>query len=245
MNKFGLLKSKLLQKLTESYVNGDKSEIKKILKTVKEDKNFKDLYLFYEDIENKYIKTVDEAKLYIEEITPIIKEKSRKISKLTKSLHKGLENITINENDLYKNIDILLENNTLKNIDKKISAKTKLIEHLTKEKNNINEVGTTVFTKNENLLHNVLVNDFNVLYSNTLNEEQKEELKKILSITNEELETNFKTLQEEVTKKLDDLSTNEKNEDTKTKLNQALTEAKHMEITKFNYYKLEQLKNGL
>ena len=102
-----------------------------------------------------------------------------------------------------------------------------------------------VFTENENLLHNVLANNFNILYNETLNEEQKEELKKILVINNEELETNFKTLKEEVTQKLNVLLNEEKNIDAKTKINQALTEAGHLDVSKFNYYKLQQLKNGL
>ena len=35
MNKFGALKSKLLNKLTESYANENKTEVKNILATIK------------------------------------------------------------------------------------------------------------------------------------------------------------------------------------------------------------------
>ena len=35
MNKFGIIKSKLLTKLTESYANENKAEIKYILTTIK------------------------------------------------------------------------------------------------------------------------------------------------------------------------------------------------------------------
>ena len=38
---------------------------------------------------------------------------------------------------------------------------------------------------------------------------------------------------------------NEKNENLKTKLIEANAEAKQMKPTKYNYYKLQQLKNGL
>ena len=38
MKKFGVIKSKLLNKLTESYANENKAEIKNILTTIKENK---------------------------------------------------------------------------------------------------------------------------------------------------------------------------------------------------------------
>ena len=45
MNKIGVLKTKILKKLTESYSSQNKSEMKDILKTIKENKDFKELYL--------------------------------------------------------------------------------------------------------------------------------------------------------------------------------------------------------
>lgn len=244
MNKFGILKSKILQKLTEAYASGNKSEIKEILMTVTKNKDFRDMYLFYEEIEDKYILNKEDAKLYVEEVSNLIKEKSKNISKFCKELDKQIGDVSITENKLYLNLDILLEDNNLRNVDKKIKAKIELIEHLMTKKES-EKLVKTIFTENENLLHNVLANDFNVLYGNTLNEEQKEELKKILDITTEELETNFKSLQEEVTKKMTDLFEAEKNDELRAKINVVLTEANHMTPTKYNYYKLQQLKNGI
>jgi len=40
MKKFGVIKTKLLNKLTESYANENKTEIKNILTTIKENKDF-------------------------------------------------------------------------------------------------------------------------------------------------------------------------------------------------------------
>ena len=53
--KFGAIKTKILNKLTESYASENKAEIKDILTTIKEDKHFKEMYLFYEEIENKFM----------------------------------------------------------------------------------------------------------------------------------------------------------------------------------------------
>jgi len=246
MNKFGTLKSKILQKLTEAYASGNKSEMKEILSAVSSNKDFRDMYLFYEDMESKHIEKLDEAKAYIEEVAPMLKEKSRKITKFCKELDKKLGDVTIVENKLYSNLDVLLENNTLKNVDKKIESKMNIVTHLmAKKEEEIPIISEGNYTKNETLLHAILTNNFNVLYGNTLNEEQKEELKKILSVTNSELEGNFKTLQEEVTKKMTEIYETEKSDELKTKISTALTEAKDMKISKYNYYKLQQLRNGL
>ena len=64
MNKFGVIKTKLLNKLTESYAKENKAEIKNILTTIKENKDFKEMYLFYEEIESKTISDKETAKLY-------------------------------------------------------------------------------------------------------------------------------------------------------------------------------------
>ena len=66
MKKFGVIKTKILNKLTESYANENKAEIKDILTLIKENKEFKEMYLFYEEIENKYIEDKETAKLYVE-----------------------------------------------------------------------------------------------------------------------------------------------------------------------------------
>jgi hypothetical protein len=244
MNKFGVLKTKILQKLTEAYASGNKSEIKEILTAVSKNKDFREMYLFYEEIENKYIEDKESAKMYIDEITSLLQEKTKKITKFSKELEKKLGDVVINENELYSNLDILSQNDTLRNLDKKVNGRMKLIEHLMTKKEIVEETNTS-FTVNENFLHNVLTNNFNVLYDNTLNEEQKNELKKILEISENELVNNFNTLKEEVTSKMNKMISEEHNIDLKEKLITSISEARQMKPTKYNYYKLQQLKNGI
>ena len=76
MNKIGVIKTKILKKLTESYSSQNKTEMKSILSTIKENKEFKEMYLFYEEIENKYFEDKEVAKLYVEELNSILKSKS-------------------------------------------------------------------------------------------------------------------------------------------------------------------------
>lgn len=244
MTKFGALKTKILQKLTEAYTGGDRSKMKEILLEVYKNKDFREMYLFYEELEKKYIADKENAKLYVEQFASLMKEKSKKIQKFSKELDKRLGEVIITENKLYSDLDILSEDDTLRNVDEKILGKTNIINYLMNPKE-IEESPKVTFTENENLLHNVLVNNFNVLYGNTLNEEQKEELKKILSIPDDELQKNFETLKTEVIEKMDKIQTEGITDEVNKKLNEARAEITSMDTSKFNYYKLQQLKNGI
>lgn len=246
MNKFGVIKTKILDALTESYAQDKKSEIKNILNVIKENKDFKEMYLFYEEIENKYIDDKEIAKLYVEEVTNLLKTKIKNLSEFCQVLNTSLGKRELGENPLYSILDQLSEEDSLNNIDKKVIAKRKLIEHLTTKKE-VTESFTGTYTENENLLHTILANNFNVIYSNSLNEEQKNELKEILSLSEEEIEIKTKELKEEISGKLNTIIT--ETNSTETEILNKLIDTKHevdsIPFTKYSYYRLKQLKNGL
>ena len=244
MNKFGILKTKILKKLTESYSNKNKGEVKDILNTIKENKDFKEMYLFYEEIENKYFDDKEIAKLYVEEIQSVLKDKSDKIASFTKNLNTKLKDIEINENELYSNLDLLVQEENLSNVDKKIIAKKKLVEHLTTKKEIVKKEETQL-VENENLLYAVLANNFNVLYNNSLNESQKKELQGILSLTDEDLEVKISDLKESILGQVGNILSESKDNDLTGKLTKVKDEVNEMKPSKFNYYRLVQLKNGL
>lgn len=244
MNKFGVLKSKILKKLTESYSNKNKNEVKNILNTIKENKDFKEMYLFYEEIENKYFDDKEIAKLYVEEIQSVLKDKSDKIASFSKDLNTKLKDVEINENELYSNLDLLVQGENLSNIDKKIIAKKKLVEHLTTKKEIVKKEETQL-VENENLLYAVLANNFNVLYNNSLNESQKKELQGILSLTDEDLEVKISDLKESILGQVGSILSESKDGDLTGKLTKVKDEVNEMKPSKFNYYRLVQLKNGL
>lgn len=248
MNKFGELKSKMLTKLTESYTKENKSEVKDILKTIKENKDFKEMYLFYEEIENKYIEDKETAKLYVEGVSTMLLQSMTKeeLSVFCESLNKKLGDVEIKTNELYESLDQLTIKDTLSNIENKVVAKKKLVEHLTTKKD-VNETKKVVYSQNENLLHAVLANNFNVLYSNTLSESQQEELKNILSIPSEELESKTVELKESITNQVNTLLNEAVANDSEivSKLNKVKNEVDEMETSRYNYYRLTELKNGL
>jgi hypothetical protein len=247
MNKFGELKNKMLTKLTESYTKENKTEVKNILKTIKENKDFKEMYLFYEEIENKYIEDKETAKLYVEGLNTYFGQPMGNWNNLNvfcESLHDKLGNVEIKINELYESLDILSERDSLSNIEKKVIAKKKLVEHLTTKKK-VTESKDTTLVPNESLLNAVLTNNFNVLYSNTLSESEKEELKNILSISYDDLITKSNELAESVIKQVSTLLSESNDVDLSNKLNAVKDEVTQMSPSRYNYYRLNELKNGL
>jgi len=245
MKNFGLLKSKILSKLTESYSKQNKKEVKDILGTIKENKSFKELYLFYEEIENKYFEDKETAQLYVEGMGSMLKQQmTNEFKGFCQSLDEKVNVSEINENEIYTALDHLSEEDTLSNLEKKVKAKKKLVEHLTTKKEIVESVSNSV-TPNESLLHAVLANNFNVLYSNTMNESQKEELKNILSLSEDELNNKTTELKESILTQVGSLLSESNNTDLTNKLSNVEKEVKDMKPSKYNYYRLNELKNGL
>lgn len=243
MAKIGTLKVNILHNLTESYIAGDKKNVKDIFSLIRENKGFRELYLFYEEIENMYLEDKDLAKVYVENVETLLKNKVEKVGKYCKELSKKFPEEVINEVEVYSLLDILTENDSLKNIDKKILARKKLVEHLTKKKD-ITE-SANEYTGNEHLLHFVLVERFNNDFEKMLNADEKTQLSEMLSMSHDDLSSKFETLKEEIDEKINEMILTEEEADVKDKLDNVLKEARQLPITKYNYYKLQQLRNGL
>lgn len=244
MNKFGQIKSKLLSKLTESYKKEDKNEMKNILSFLKENKEITELYLLYENIENKYFQDKEIANYYVEELSKSLKGKSKSLSDKLKKLNESIGNVETKYLSVYDHIDSLLEEDNLLNIETKVVSKKELVNYLTTKKE-VNESKETSYSENEKLLHSVLANNFNVLYSNTLNEEQKNELKNIISLNDEEVQVKTKELKENILNKVKNLISESSDDDLKNKLNKVVDEVNSTTPSKYNFYKLKELENGL
>lgn len=243
MNKFGVLKSRILEKLTEAYQNKNKAEIKEILALLKENKDFREMYLFYDEIENVYVDSIN-APTYIQEVTSMLNRKLSTISEISSRIEKKLGNIKASPNKLYEVLDQLAEEDNLHNITKKIAAKNSLMEHITTVKQNVVAEDTTMVT-NQPLLYAILANNFNVAYENSLNEEEKKELNDIMSIKPTELVAMIDELKESIIDKTNDLLNEETNPTVTQKLSDVRKEVLSMTATKFNLYKLRQLKDSL
>ena len=247
MNKFGVVKSKLLTKLTESYSKNDKSEVKELLKLIKENKAFKEMYLFYEEIENKYFEDKEIAKLYVEGLNTYFGQPMGNLNDLNvfcESLHNKLSEVEIETNELYESLDTLSEKDSLMNIERKITAKKNLIDYLTRKKEN-KDINKEIYSVNEGLLNSVLTNNFNVLYGNTLSEEEKNNLKEILSLSSDDIVTKSIELKESIVSKIETLINESNDNELKSKLNKVREEVETKELSRINYFRLTELKNGL
>ena len=250
MKKFGSLKGKMLKKITESFATGNKNDVKDILKTIKENVDLKELYLLYEDIENKQFDDSDVAKFYVDELSTMLKKKNLNenkdgVEKVFSELSYKLKNVQSDKNEIYEILDILSEEDTLLNIDKKVLSKKKLVNHLMTKKQ-VSENEDITYTKNENLLLAVLTNNFNVLYNDSLNESEKIELKSILSLSENDVKIKIDNLKESIITNINTiLNESTTDSDLSTKLNDVKNEIDKMSISKYNFYRLTQLKNGL
>lgn len=243
MNKFGAIKNKLLLKLTESYSNGDKKTIGEILKSIKSNKQFKELYVFYENFERQHFDSVESAEQYIESISKILNGRSNEIEVLNKQYAKLVDGVVSESNELYDSLDLLTESDTILNVADKIKAKKYLIGYLMEVKE-IDE-SSDVIVENEKLLYAVLTNNFNVKYNDILSEEEKIELKSLISLTDEEVETRITELKENISNKINNLLTESHTPEFAEKLKETELLTKQMKSSKYNLFKLKQLKTDL
>lgn len=243
MSNFGNIKTKLLTKLTEAFTSEDKSQAKNILKGIKSSKNLTEMYLFYEDVENKYIADKETAILFVEQVESLLGKKTNEVKSLCESLEKQLSGVEASSNEVYDALDTLSESNTLWNIDKKVFAKQRLVKHLMTKKEVVVEE-STIHTENENLLNTVLVNNFNIKFGDFLSEEQKETFKNIVSLSESELNIQIDTIKNELNQKIDSLLSESNDSELRNKLNSVKTEVNESKNSKFNYYRLMTLKEG-
>jgi succinate dehydrogenase flavin-adding protein (antitoxin of CptAB toxin-antitoxin module) len=244
MSNFGEIKSKMLTKLTESYNSGNKNELKDLITKLKSNQNLVDVHNFYEEMENMYFSNKDLAKLYVETLEPYFINKMKLIAGDCKDLNKLLKDVVSESNELYECLDILSEDNNIHNISKKINARENFIKFLTTKKSVKKEESTVQF-ENHTLLNTVLVGNFNTKFTDFLNEEQKETFSKIMSMSNEELINEMSLARTELNSKIENLLGESTDDVMVEKLKKVKIDINESEITKYNYYKLTELKNGL
>jgi hypothetical protein len=245
MSNFGEIKSKLLTKLTESYNSGNKNELKDLIKKLKSNKNLVEMHNFYEEMESMYFPSKDAAKLYVETLEPQLIEKMKSIKSDCKNLNKSLKDVVSESNEAYECLDVLSEENNIHNISKKIDIREKFVNFLTTKKSNRKVEEPTVQIENHILLNTVLVNNFNTKFTDFLKEEQKETFIKIVSMTESELETKTQKIKLEINQKIESLLRESTDGIMNEKLNKVKEDLNESELTKYNYFKMTELKKGL
>jgi hypothetical protein len=235
MENFGLLKSKIEQKLLESYKNNTfKSEMVNFKKYVLENKNISKLYYLYDELSSKKGLSKDVVGDYINESINVYENTFSKIK--TQDLVNVKNWVSnVKTNNIYESVDNVLNLDVL-NIEKRVLAKKQLSESLTQKK--------VENTSKTNLPLSTMVNIANKTITNYidgLNESEKKELSSLLSADDKVLNEEFNNMQTKVVEKLSGLKESESDNVVKVKLQETIDKVSNETYNKIGYYKLKNL----
>jgi len=237
--KFGNLKSKIEQKLIESYrVDSFNNEMKIFKKLVLENKKISSIYFLYDELmSNKGLKNVDIANEFINECIKIYENNINKITLKEWNLLKNWVGNIDTQNE-YQLVDNLIDSDILQ-IENKILSKKTLVETLMKSEKQK--------TDNINLPLKSLVNVANTTinkYIEQLDETSRKQLKDILKEDVVTLESNYSQIKNEVISKLNGLKSNTDNE-TIDKINESIVKITNEKFDKLNYFRLKTLNESI
>ena len=242
MTSFGLIKTKIEKKLSESYQNGTfKTEFSRFKKLVLENKNITKLFFLYDELNSKKGLKKDIVDDYINECIKIYENTINKISpkELTK-LQLWVESNKINSENKFSQIDNLLSSNIL-TLESKIESRNVIKENLQKteikqSKEIINlPISTMVQMANKTIENHI----------KELNESEKKELIQLLSQDDKTLNEEFNKLQESVISKLNTLKESTEDNSIKTKIEETLSKVSQEKYDKLNFFKLKNLSENL
>jgi len=242
MINFGILKSKIENRLTESYGKDTlKKDLTRFKKLVLENKNISKLYYLYDDLSSK--KGLNESIVddYINSCITIYENTINKVTpKNITEIQKWVGSIQC-END-YKNIDSLFSNNLTK-LEEKIQSKKSIRESLTQKDKEV---------VLENLISNVsmksLVNIANKTINthiSTLSESDQKELKTLFSTPKDTLMEDFNKVKEEVTSKLHNSKGSETDMETLSAIDEVIKKVTTESFNEMSYYKIKKLNESL
>lgn len=233
--EFGLLKSKIEKKLSDSYMNETfKQEFANFKKLVLQNETFSKAFHIYNELNQKKGYTDRFAEDFLEECVDLynrleVDEKSVFL------LKKWVSDVVCENN--YKVIDNVLNVDSIL-IEDRIKSKSQILENLKskkEEKNIINvPLEKMVEIANKNL-NNHLSN---------LTESEIAQVKKYTSLTKEDLNKRYEIISEIVLEKLQDLSKSSDNE-TKKRIDETISRIKTQNVDALSLIKLKSLSESL
>ena len=237
--KFGLLKTKIEKCLTESYENGTfKKDVFLFKELVLNNKNVSKLYYLYDELSKNKGLNESLGSEYINQSTIIYENIINKIDKLNlKELSLWLGHVKSGNN--YNDIDNLFSPSVV-NLEEKIKSKKTILENLKKQP--VTEEETSKVPMNKMVkVANKTVND----YISTLGESDKKKLTSILNESNDKLFIKYDVLKETVIEKLEDLKSDESNNEVLGRITETINKVQKESFDKLSYFKLLQLNKNL
>ena len=244
MNTFGQIKSNIESLLSESYGKPSfKNHMKSFKKNILENEKLAEAYYLYDELSKKKGMCKDILDDYVNEsfdtLKSILKSQESKLKEVNMWVS---ENLTNSVDNSYSDIDTVIYNTSVKNLEKVLESKNRIKKTLG-ESVKPKTVNETVNLPLSTMLK-ISTNTFNKEYEN-ISEEEKNELKQLLSLDKkqliEEIEKSKSVVIEKLTTKLNESTDDELAE----KVNQTISKINESEISLVSLYKLRQLETGL
>lgn len=237
--KFGKLKSKIENKLIESYKNGTiKSDMSKFNTLVLKNKNVSKLFYLYDELTSN--KGLNES-IADEFINQSIIAYENAINKVKtsdlKELNLWLEGSEYNNE--YDVVDNLFSTGITK-LEEKITSKKTILETIIKSPKENKEVVAVPLKTMVDIANKTISN-----YVSNLNESDQKKLKNILSSNEDELKEKYNSLKESVISKLEKIQEKEQDKEVGKTINETIEKISIESFDKLNYFKLQELDNNL
>jgi hypothetical protein len=233
--EFGLLKSKIENILVESYNNGTfNNEIKKFKTLVLGDNGVKKAYHLYEELSKEKGFSKEFAEDFLDECVSLYSQNV--ISKTSlKKLNEWVKNVNCENN--YSDIDTVLSKNTFI-IENIIKEKQNIVKRLTSKKVEAEHVNIPL-EKIVEVANNTLTD-----YLSTLNESELKDIKKYLTLSEDEVKKRYEVISEIVVEKLTSMMESSDSE-TRKKITETIDKISKEDINSVNLYKLKNLSENL
>ena len=244
MNKFGQIKSNIESLLTKSYgKNAFKTNMKSFKSHIIENEKLAEAYFLYDELSKKKGLSKDIVDDYVNECVETIKgiltTESAKLKEVNMWVSEGLK--TDSDNN-YTNIDTVVYRTSIKNLEKVLECKN-TIKKLLGETEEVTKVTESVNIPLSSMLK-IATNTFNREYGD-ISEEEKKELKNLLSLSKTELTEEITISKGVVLKKLTEKVNESNDEDLNNRVNETINRINESEISLTSLYKLKQLEHGL
>ena len=244
MNKFGQIKSNIESLLTKSYgKNAFKTNMKSFKSHIIENEKLAEAYFLYDELSKKKGLSKDIVDDYVNECVETIKviltTESTKLKEVNMWVSEGLKT---NSDNNYTNIDTVVYSSSIKNLEKVLECKN-TIKKLLGESEEVSKVTESVNIPLSSMLK-IATNTFNREYGD-ISEEEKKELKNLLSLSKTELAEEITISKSIVLEKLSEKVNESNDEDLNNRVNETINRINKSEISLTSLYKLKQLEHGL
>jgi len=237
---FGISKNKLDNVLLNSFNNKKlfKESFHSLMSSLKENKESREFFVLYSQVENKKFKDKVIAEEYLDQVIKILKSKKPKLklNKINNTIKKYSKKLKETNNIVYNNLDLLVFNEEVLNIEDKIKAKKSLLRVLLEVKSeSISEARVP-----NSLLINLATRKFNEKFS-SLSSVDKKTFNESFIKNGNTIKSELDTVIVEVNKKLDDLISDSSDINLIHKLKETRFKINESRYDKVSLYKIKEL----